>query len=102
MALNPQLYIDAVVKKYGIHLRGSGQAVQIKFNSNLHALGISRKATPNMIEVGPQAFADEATLANTLVHELNHARSWLKGGKAPEFTAYLAGDALEESIKGKR
>jgi hypothetical protein len=41
-------------------------------------------------------------LANVIAHELNHARSWLKGGVAPESSAYRAGDALEEYIQGLR
>ncbi|KHL91527.1 hypothetical protein QW71_34330 [Paenibacillus sp. IHB B 3415] len=79
MALNPNLYANEIAKKYGINLKGSGKKIEIMFNADLKALGISRKANPNVIEVGPQAFVDEATLANTIAHELNHARSWLKG-----------------------
>lgn len=40
-------------------------------------------------------------MANTIAHELNHWRSWLKGGIAPKDTVYLAGDALESYIKGE-
>lgn len=38
----------------------------------------------------------------TIAHELNHSRSYLKGGHAPETTAYASGNALEKYIKGKR
>ena len=44
----------------------------------------------------------EAELANTIAHELNHSRSWLRGGLAPEDTAYPAGDALQDYIEGGR
>ena len=48
------------------------------------------------------AFSSEEQLANTIAHELNHARSFLKGENAPEQPAYNAGDALEEYIRGER
>ncbi|MFV0556274.1 MAG: hypothetical protein ACK5LM_04110 [Lactovum sp.] len=60
------------------------------------------KDNPTEIVLGRDAFTSEAELANTIAHELNHARSWLKGGDAPESTAYRAGDALGEYIEGKR
>lgn len=41
-------------------------------------------------------------IANTIAHELNHVRSFLRGGKAPEETAYPAGDALQSYIEGGR
>jgi hypothetical protein len=41
-------------------------------------------------------------LARTLSHELNHARSWLRGGNAPESTAYAAEDALSAWLAGLR
>lgn len=58
-----------------------------------------------MIELGPSAFVSEEELANTIAHELNHARSFLKGGNAPESGitgAYHAGDTLAEYIRGER
>ena len=102
MSLNPELYANEVAAKFGINLKGSGQGITIKFNPDLVQAGKSRQLTPNIIEIGPSAYADEATLANTIAHELNHARSWLKGGLAPEKAAYSAGNALEEFIKGLR
>ena len=102
MRLNPDLFIKAVVEKYGINLRGSGRTITVKFNPDLVAEGMSRKATPDVIEIGPRALVDEATLANTIAHELNHARSWLAGGNAAEDPAYNAGDALEDYIRGDR
>ena len=100
--LNPDLYIEAVVKKYGINLRGSGRTIRVKFNPNLASEGLSRQSTPDVIEVGPRAMTSEENLANTIAHELNHARSWLAGGNAPEDPAYNAGDALEDYIRGGR
>jgi RHS repeat-associated protein len=102
IALEPQLYIDAVVEKYRINLRGSGQKIRAVFNPDLVAAGRSRAATPNVIEIGPAALRSESELANTIAHELNHARSWLRGGMAPENTAYPAGNALSEFIAGLR
>ncbi|QSQ22933.1 VCBS repeat-containing protein [Pyxidicoccus parkwayensis] len=102
MALDPEVYAYAVARRYGINLRGSRKTITLKFNPSLVSEGKSRQATPTVIEFGPRALRSEADLANTLAHELNHARSWLKGGKAPEPQAYAAGDALEEFIWGLR
>jgi len=102
MALSPELYARTVAERYGINLRGSGQGIELVFNPELKAAGISRQATPGIIEFGPSAMSSETELANTIAHELNHARSWLKGGVAPESTAYRAGDALEDYIRGRR
>ena len=106
--LNPEGYVHEVVEKYGINLRGSGKEITIKYNSELVSAGKSRKLTPTVIEVGPQAFVSEEELANTIAHELNHARDWLKGGNAPDWPtevhpgAYSAGDSLAEYIRGER
>ena len=40
------------------------------------------------------AYINEEELARTIAHELNHARSWLKGGRAPEDLAKAAENAL--------
>jgi hypothetical protein len=98
-ALNPQSYIDDVVRQRGINLRGSGQQIEAVYNPNLASAGMSRAATPNVIEVGPLAMSSSDELARTLLHELNHARSWLKGGVAPESTAYAAEDALSAGLR---
>ena len=102
MALNPIYYSSVISQKYGIHLKGSKQEITIVFNPDLKSSGRVRKARPNVIELGPLAFSDERELANTIAHELNHARSFLRGGTAPESTAYAAGDMLEEYIRGVR
>lgn len=60
---------------------------------------------PSVIEVGLIAFVNEEELANTIAHELNHLRSFLKGGTAPERGpggAYPAGNALAAWIRGER
>lgn len=44
----------------------------------------------------------EMKLANTIAHELNHARDFLHGGKAEEAPAYAAGNALADYILGGR
>jgi len=102
MALNPSLYIQTIVKKYEINLRGSKQRINIRYNPNLVVLGKVKKSNPTVIEIGSQGISDDITLANTIAHELNHVRSWLKGGNAPESTAYTAGDALEDYIRSKQ
>jgi hypothetical protein len=47
-------------------------------------------------------FADEPDLANTIAHELSHARDFQKGLTSSEGPAYNSGDALEEWIDGLR
>jgi hypothetical protein len=103
MALNPELHAKVIAKKYGINLRGGGKEVSIKYNKNLRpgVYGITRRNNPYVIEVGPSAFVNESELANTIAHELNHARSFIKGGNAPEKTAYGSGNKLSKYIGGK-
>ena len=102
MALDPEYYIGVIAKKYSIHLKGSGKKIKIVYNPDLRSSGRVCKATPNIIEIGPLALSNETELANTIAHELNHARSFIKGGTAPEDAAYFAGNRLEEYVKGMR
>ena len=102
MALNKDYYVATICKKYNIHLKSKNQAIQIVINPDLASAGRVVKSRPYIIELGPKAFVSENELANTIAHELNHARSFLKGGNAPEKTAYASGDTLEEYIRGKR
>lgn len=44
---------------------------------------IGNPVNPNVIELGANAFVSEEELANTIAHELNHVRSFLKGGDTP-------------------
>lgn len=102
MALNPEYYSKVISKKFNIHLKGSGKKIEIVVNPNLITSGRVVKSRPNVIELGPLAFSSERELANTIAHELNHARSFIKGGNAPEKTAYASGNKLEEYMKGRR
>ncbi len=105
MALNPELYAYEVAKKYGINLRGSSQNIDVSYNPFLVSAGKTTAEIPNVIELGPSAFVSEEELANTIAHELNHARSFFKGGSAPEWGqggTYPSGNALAEYIRGNR
>lgn len=104
MALDRELYANEVAKKYSINFRGSGQDITIKYNPELRTgiYGRTLKNNPTVIEIGDYALQDEEQLANTITHELNHARDFLKGGNAPEETAYKAGDTLASYIIGER
>ena len=102
MALNPNAYVKTICDKYNIHLKGCGIEIKIEINPSLAPAGRVIKSKPNIIELGTKAFVSETELANTIAHELNHARSYLKGGHAPETTAYASGDTLEKYIKGKK
>ena len=102
MALNPKQHAEMIAKKMNIHLKGSGKAITIVINPNLPPgiYGKTREENPYQIEIGPSAFYSEAELANTIAHELNHARSFIKGGRAPENTARKSGKTLEKYMKG--
>ncbi len=102
MALNKEYYVEKICEKYNIHLKSCKTAIRIIINPNLVSAGRVVKSRPTIIELGPKAFFNETELANTIAHELNHSRSYLKGGNAPEKTAYASGDTLEEYIKGNR
>jgi hypothetical protein len=104
MALDPETYAYAIAEKYGINLRGSGQNISIKYNPNIRTgtYGLTARANPNVIEIGPNALISEAELANTIAHELNHARDFLRGGPAMEPPAYKSGNALVDYIFGGR
>lgn len=104
MALSPELYANTISNKYNIHLKGSGKKIEIIFNPKLPpgVYGRTTKRNPYVIEIGPAALRTEKDLANTIAHELNHARSFIKGGNAPERTARKSGNTLELYIGGKR
>ena len=102
MALNPGFYVKTICDKYNIHLKSGKIEIKIEFNPNLSPAGRVVKSRPNVIELGSKAFINETELANTIAHELNHARSYLKGGRAPETTAYASGNTLEKYIRGKK
>ncbi len=91
---------NVIAKKYGINLRGSGQNITIKYNPNIRPgiYGRTLGVNPYVIEIGPDALMSETELANTIAHELNHARDFIKGGHATEPPAYSAGNALSDYI----
>ena len=104
MSLDPETYAYVIAKKYGINLRGSGQNINIKYNPNIRPgiYGRTLGVNPYVIEIGPDALMSETELANTIAHELNHARDFIKGGHATEPPAYSAGNALSDYINGGR
>ena len=104
MSLDYEYYAYIIAEKYGINLRGSGQNITIKYNPNLRPgiYGRTTAANPNIIEFGSDALRSEIELANTIAHELNHARDFIRGGAAPEPPAYDAGNALADYINGGR
>ncbi len=104
MALNPETYAQAVADKYNIHMKGSGYTIKIVYDPFISRgrYGKTSKDDPFQIHIGPDAFISEEELANTIAHELNHARDFIKGGSAPENRAYKSGNALAEYIRGER
>ena len=103
MMLDRETYANEVAKHYGINLKGSGQIITIKYDPDLAAgqYGRTFKSDPTVIRVGEYAFSSEEELAATIAHELNHARSFLKGGDAPESTAYAVEALLRAFIRGE-
>ena len=104
MALSPVYYAKTIADKFNIHLKGFGVPIEIDYVHDLGTgvYGRTTKDRPNVITVTHLALASEEELANTIAHELNHARSYLKGKGAPERTAYKSGNALSKYIRGKR
>jgi hypothetical protein len=107
--LNPQSYIDDVAAHYGINLRG----VRAVYDPSLPngQLGVTLGAEGGrIIRIGPAAFADEATLANTIAHELSHARDYRRGthkdhgsdASVGDGTPYGSGNALEAWSRRRR
>ena len=113
-ALSPQLYLEDLTQYYGINLRGAGQAINLLYDETLPPgqLGFTRAAEGGqVIRIGPDALADDATAANTIAHELSHARDYINGGihkphgtdaSLDDGSVYGAGNALEDWINGKR
>lgn len=115
-ALCPQKYVEDVARHYRINLRGSGQKISVVYDGSLgrgtSRLGITYEAEGGrIIRIGPDALADQAATANTIAHELSHARDYLRRFHKPHGTdlspggdgsVYGAGNALEEWIKGVR
>ncbi|MFF1902893.1 ricin-type beta-trefoil lectin domain protein [Kitasatospora sp. NPDC058218] len=120
-AMDRNGYLAAVADHYGINLRGSGKTVKVIYDADLNSgitYGTTREGDGGyIIRVGFKAFAEgEATVANTIAHELNHARELLANGKwvrddIPEFhgtedsfsdgTPYASGNRLQAHIEGR-
>jgi hypothetical protein len=127
------LWLNNVAEKYRINLKGSGKPVTIKFDPTLDVasaeLGVTRwkevtGTGENIIRIG--RLDSEAQAANTIAHELSHAREFiqasLKGAstlqqaqdlgyikphgnefsQAGNGTPYGSGNALQEFIEGRR
>ena len=113
-ALNPEKYLNDIAEKYNINLSGSGQNIEIKFDPNLPpgVYGKTREVDRGKtIIIGKDALADEGTAANTIAHELSHARDYLRGNihkphgvesSLGDGTVYGAGNALQDFIEGNR
>jgi hypothetical protein len=112
-ALSPQSYVEDIATHYGINLRGSGQNISVLYDDTLPAgrLGVTKEIEGGkVIRIGPDALVDQATAANTIAHELSHARDYLRGshkvhGNAASLadrTVYGSGNALEDWITGRR
>ena len=104
MALNPEHYAVTIAHKYRINLKGSGKKISLVYDETIGSgtYGKTFKDNPTVIHLGKDAFVSEEELANTIAHELNHCRSFLRGEDAPEETAYAAGNAISEYIRGER
>ena len=93
-------YLTDVADHYGINLRG----VRPIWDDGLSAgtKGLTKQSERGwVIRINP-GFRDEMDLANTLAHELRHARDYQKGLPSPEGPAYRSGNALEKWINGRR
>ena len=113
-ALNPEKYLNDIAEKYNINLSGSGQKIKIEFDPNLPpgVYGKTREVDGGkIIIIGKDALADEGTAANTIAHELSHARDYLRGNihkphgiesSIGDGSVYGSGNALEDFIKGNR
>lgn len=104
MALNPVYYSNVIVKKFNIHLKSSGKRIRVEFDPSLAPgqYGRTKKSNPYVIYVGRDAFSSEEQLANTIAHELRHARDYIKKGKSSEPPAYRSGNSLSAYIRGER
>lgn len=107
-SLDPQRYVEDIADYFRINLRGSGQRISVLYDDTLPEgqFGVTR---PNeggrVIRIGPTAIrGGDGTTANTIAHELSHARDFLRGGlhkphgnvwDIANGTPYGSGNALE-------
>lgn len=98
---NHGTYLTNVADHYGINLRGVTPIWD--YSLRMGQKGLTRPEDGGwIIRIHSGMVRDEADLANTLAHELHHARDFQKGRPTLEPPAYGAGDALEEWIYGLR
>jgi hypothetical protein len=124
-------YAEAIAKKYRINLKGTNGKVKIEIDETLKpkTMGVTRfHEKGEIIRINEEVMrgGDEAQIANTIAHELSHARDFQrahKGGakslgesEAMGFekphgneqslggdgSVYGSGNALQEHIEGKR
>jgi hypothetical protein len=126
-ALDPELWLNAVARKYNINLRGAGGTpITVKYDPALKVEGITLwDEGGRVIRIGPRGMVDEATAANTLAHEVSHGRDIIRAQQAGitsmkeanrlgflkphgdslsvgDGTPYGSGNALESFIRGER
>ncbi|MEV0991746.1 RHS repeat-associated core domain-containing protein [Streptomyces sp. NPDC049949] len=115
-SLDKTTYLKDVAKKNGINLRGSGHDISVIYDPDLGPglLGVTRASEGGrVIRVGPDGIYDDATAANTIAHELSHARYYSKNGtfegeihghagSMADGTPYGSGNALQDWMEGKR
>ena len=116
-ALDKDHYLRDVTTRYGINLRGSGHKIEVRLDDGLAqgTYGATHFVDGGfIIRVSAEAIhAGDACTANTIAHELSHARYLLKHGtfdgevhgafdSSGDGTPYGSGNALQEWIEGKR
>ncbi|WP_243878868.1 RHS repeat-associated core domain-containing protein [Streptomyces sp. KS 21] len=115
-SLDKTTYLNDVAKKNGINLRGSGHDISVIYDPDLGPglLGVTRASEGGrVIRVGPDGIYDDATAANTIAHELSHARYYSRNGtfegeihghagSMADGTPYGSGNALQDWMEGKR
>ena len=112
---DPQAYVEAIARHYGINLRGSGQRISVLYDHDLAPAGLTKGDDNGLIiRVGPGALrGGDADVANTIAHELSHARYYLRNGtfagephgdgdSLADGTPYGSGNALADWINGRR
>ncbi|WP_347728008.1 RHS repeat-associated core domain-containing protein [Streptomyces sp. CAU 1734] len=115
-SLDKDTYLRDVAEKYGINLRGSGRDISVVYDPDLPQgnEGVTRAVEGGLvIRVGPSGVVDDVTAANTIAHELSHARYYLRNGtfegeihgtadSMADGTPYGSGNALQDWIEGNR
>ncbi|WP_033443250.1 RHS repeat-associated core domain-containing protein [Saccharothrix sp. NRRL B-16314] len=112
---DPDAYLEAIAKRYGINLRGAGATIKVMFDPGIPSAGATRGRDGGLlIRVGRLGLAGgDAEAANTIAHELSHARYYLRHGtfehevhgseqSVADGTPFGSGNALQEWIEGRR